>query len=99
MRAVTDVVIDFQMPGHSIDGLHPQVGADRHGRHLRPAQHQDQVLVPVLRQWKVWDIEGLDAEGEKARLELDEFLAGLEAARLRASRSAATRAQPGRRAR
>ncbi len=37
MRAVADVVADFQMPGSGIDGLRPQVGGDRPGRHLRPA--------------------------------------------------------------
>ena len=37
MRAVADVVADFQMPGHTHRELRPQVGADRPGRHLRPA--------------------------------------------------------------
>ena len=32
--------------------------------------HHDDVLAPVLRAWGVWDVEGLDAEGEKARQEL-----------------------------
>ena len=32
----------------------------------------------MLRQWGVWDIEGLDAEGEKARNELAEAVAALD---------------------
>ncbi len=35
--------------------------------------------MPLLRQWGVFDLEGLDAEGEQARTELDAFLATLDA--------------------
>jgi acyl-[acyl-carrier-protein] desaturase len=42
--------------------------------------HHDDVLAPVLRQWGVFDLEGLDAEGEAARDELNAFLAGLDQA-------------------
>jgi acyl-[acyl-carrier-protein] desaturase len=42
--------------------------------------HRDEVLAPVLRYWGVWDIEGLDAEGEKARQELADILDGLDTA-------------------
>jgi acyl-[acyl-carrier-protein] desaturase len=41
--------------------------------------HHDEVLTPVLRQVKVFDKTGLSGEGEKARDELSEFLAGLDA--------------------
>jgi acyl-[acyl-carrier-protein] desaturase len=34
----------------------------------------------VLRAWGVFDLEGLDAEGEKAREELTTFLQGLDEA-------------------
>jgi len=80
MRAITDVVTRFQMPGHSIEGFTRKSVQIANAGIYDLRQHKDQVLVPVLRQWKVWDIEGLDAEGEKARLELDQFIEGLEAA-------------------
>ncbi len=91
MRAITDVVTTFQMPGHSIDGfLRKSVLIANAGIYdLR--QHKDQVLVPVLRQWKVWDLEGLNAEGEQARLELDVFLGELETAAARFEDRKATR--------
>jgi acyl-[acyl-carrier-protein] desaturase len=41
-------------------------------------QHRDDVVMPVLRFWKVFEMEGLDAEGEQARTELSEFLDDLE---------------------
>jgi acyl-[acyl-carrier-protein] desaturase len=41
--------------------------------------HLDDVLMPVLKQWAVFDKTGLDAEGEQAREELSAFLARTEA--------------------
>ena len=41
-------------------------------------QHRDEVVMPVLRFWKVFDLEGLDAEGEQARQELSDFLDSLD---------------------
>ena len=78
--AVADIVQNFQMPGHSIEGFTRKSVQIANAGIYDLRQHRDQVLIPVLRQWKVWDIEGLDAEGEKARLELDQFLDGLEQA-------------------
>ncbi len=80
MQAVRDVVLDFQMPGHSIEGFTRKSVQIAMAGIYDLRQHRDQVLVPVLRQWKVWDIEGLDAEAEKARQELSQFLDGLEVA-------------------
>ena len=41
-------------------------------------QHRDDVVMPVLRYWKIFELEGLDAEGEKARTALADFMDGLE---------------------
>jgi len=92
MRAVSEVVQDFQMPGHTIqDFTRKSVQIANAGIYdLR--LHKDQVLVPVLRQWQVWDLEGLDPEGEKARLELEQHLAELEAAAVRFEERRAARA-------
>jgi len=80
MRAVADIVQNFQMPGHSIEGFTRKSVQIANAGIYDLRQHRDQVLVPVLRQWKVWDVTGLDEEGEKARFELDQFLAELETA-------------------
>ena len=45
--------------------------------------HKDDVLSPVLRFWKLFELEKLGAEAEQARLELDEFMANLEKQALR----------------
>ncbi|MGN6334155.1 MAG: acyl-ACP desaturase [Motilibacteraceae bacterium] len=79
MVAIRDVVLQFQMPGHTIEGF------TRRSLQIAMAGiydlriHHDDVISPVLRHWKVWDLENLSAEGEQAREELATFLAGLDA--------------------
>jgi acyl-[acyl-carrier-protein] desaturase len=58
--------------------------------------HHDDVVMPLLRQWKVFDIEGLDAEGEQARTELAAALEDLDG---KASRFVAKREEAAQRAR
>ncbi|MEV5891576.1 acyl-ACP desaturase [Nonomuraea fuscirosea] len=79
MRAVTDVVTTFQMPGQGMDGFARKalIIANEGIYDLR--LHLDDVLMPVLRQWSVFDKSGLDAEGEQAREELSAFLTRTEA--------------------
>jgi acyl-[acyl-carrier-protein] desaturase len=78
MRAITDVVTTFQMPGADLDGFarKAMIIANEGIYDLR--LHLDDVLMPVLRQWAVFDRAGLDAEGEQAREELSAFLARTE---------------------
>ena len=78
MRAVTEVVKTFEMPGSTIeDFTRKSVQIALAGIYdLRI--HHDEVLMPVLRQWRVWDIEGLDPDGEQARQELSDVLARLD---------------------
>ena len=70
MRAVTDVVADFQMPGNGIEGFARKSVAIALAGIYDLRQHRDEVLVPVLRQWNIWELSGLDADGEQAREQL-----------------------------
>lgn len=90
MRAITDVVTGFQMPGHTIPGfLRKSVAiADAGIYNLRV--HLDDVLTPVLRQWHVFEREGLRDDGDRARDELAAFLQRLDVA---ANRSVERRAR------
>lgn len=83
MRAVTDVVKAFQMPGHTIDGFLRKSVAIANAGIYDLRLHHDDVLMPVLRKWKVFEMSGLTAEGERARQELGEFLEQLDAAATR----------------
>jgi len=80
MRAITDVVKGFQMPGHSIDGfLRKSVIIANAGIYdLR--LHHDDVISPILRKWGVFELEGLTGDGQKAREELGQFMEQLDAA-------------------
>ncbi len=83
MRAITDVVKSFEMPGADIPGFQRKAVAMAVDGIYDLRQHKDDVVAPVLRYWNVFEIEGLDAEGEEARTELAEFLEELEKQALR----------------
>lgn len=78
MRAVTRVVTTFQMPGTTIEGFtrKAMIIANEGIYDLR--LHLDDVLMPVLRQWAVFDKTDLDGDGAKARDELAAYLAKAE---------------------
>jgi acyl-[acyl-carrier-protein] desaturase len=78
MRAITDVVTTFQMPGTDIAGFQRKAVEMAIAGVYDIRQHRDDVVAPVLRFWNVFEIEGLDAEGEAARTELADFMAELE---------------------
>jgi acyl-[acyl-carrier-protein] desaturase len=78
MKAITEVVANFQMPGHGIQ--------DYGRRSVQIAMagiydlriHHDEVVAPILRKWRVWDRDDLGAEGEQAREELARVVAELD---------------------
>ncbi|KAB1913781.1 acyl-ACP desaturase [Micromonospora sp. AMSO31t] len=83
MRAVADVLADFQMPGVGIDGFARKSVAIALAGIYDLRQHRDEVVVPVLRQWNLFEATGLDADGEAAR---DQIAAHLERLETQASR-------------
>jgi len=78
MRAVTDIVRDFAMPGHSIEGFGRKAMEIAVAGIYDLRQHIDDVVMPVLRYWKVFDRTDFGPGGEIARQELSDYLAGLE---------------------
>ncbi|MFC0314526.1 acyl-ACP desaturase [Gordonia phosphorivorans] len=79
LRAVTDIVTNFQMPGAGMPNFRRHgVLMAKHGIYdLR--QHLEEVIMPVLRKWNVFERNDFGAEGEKTRDELAAFLEQLEA--------------------
>ncbi|MBC7638671.1 MAG: acyl-ACP desaturase, partial [Rhodoferax sp.] len=90
LQAIRDVVTDFQMPGHTIQDFGRRSVQIAMAGIYDLRIHRDEVLVPVLKTWKVWDREGLDAEGEQARSDIAAQLETLEeqASRFEDKRSA-----------
>jgi len=78
MVAILDVVKNFEMPGTGIPGFQRKAVEMAVEGIYDLRQHKDEVLDPVLRFWKVFELEGLSAEGEAARTELAGFMDGLE---------------------
>ncbi|MFI2283288.1 acyl-ACP desaturase [Nocardia beijingensis] len=78
LRAITNVVTHFQMPGLSQPNFRRNaVLLAKHGIYDLP-QHLDVVLRPVLRAWRVFERDDLTGDGERAREELHAYLEDLE---------------------
>ena len=90
LRAIADEVAGFVMPGSVVPGFAR--------RAVRIAQagiydlriHHDDVIMPLLRHWQVFELGGLDSSGERARQDL---AAALEALDARAARFVERRAE------
>src|SRR6185436_7691426 len=78
MRAVCDVVRDFQMPGHGIENFARKSVQIAMAGVYDLRIHHDEVLTPVLRTLRITDRVGLSGDGERARDELTTFLAELD---------------------
>jgi acyl-[acyl-carrier-protein] desaturase len=78
MQAIRDEVVGFAMPGAGmVDFTRSSVIMARAGIYdLR--LHHDEVVMPVLRQWQVFDRTGFGPQGEQARDELAAFVAELD---------------------
>jgi acyl-[acyl-carrier-protein] desaturase len=79
MGAIRDVILDFKMPGHDIPGFQRKAVQIAVEGIYDIRQHKDEVLMPVLRHWKIFERDGFGPEGEKARDQVGEFLETLEA--------------------
>jgi acyl-[acyl-carrier-protein] desaturase len=78
MRAVTDVVTSFQMPGHGIENFGRKAVQIAMAGIYDLRLHADEVVSPVLKTLKVLETPGLTGDGAKARDELAAFLAELD---------------------
>ena len=90
LRAITDEVTDFVMPGSVIPGFARKAAQIAQAGIYDLRIHHDDVIMPLVRHWRVFETEGLDAEGEQARQELAAALETLDA---RAARFVARRAE------
>jgi acyl-[acyl-carrier-protein] desaturase len=78
MQAINKVVQSFEMPGATIPGFQRKAVSIALEGIYDLRQHRDEVVMPVLRFWKVFELEGLNEDGERARAELAEFLDQLD---------------------
>jgi acyl-[acyl-carrier-protein] desaturase len=78
VRAIVDEVLSFQMPGAGIPGFIRKAAQIAKAGIYDLRVHRDEVLLPILRHGKVFELSGLDAAAEDARRRLSEHLARLD---------------------
>jgi acyl-[acyl-carrier-protein] desaturase len=80
VRAIVDEVLAFQMPGAGIPGFLRKAADIAKAGIYDLRVHRDEILMPILRYWGVFELSGLDAAAEEARRRLAEHLEKLEVA-------------------
>ena len=78
MRAIVDEVLGFRMPGAGISGFTRKAAVMANSGIYDLRIHHDEIVMPLLRFWKVFERTGRDAEAELARDRLAEFVAKLD---------------------
>lgn len=79
MRAIVKILDNFQMPGATMPAFRRNAVLIAKGGIYDLRQHLDDVVLPVLRTWKVFERNDFTGEAESLREELDELLTGLRA--------------------
>src|SRR5215207_7174070 len=79
MEAVRDEIVGFEMPGANMPNYTRSAVAIAKAGIYDLRLHHDDVVMPILRFWKVFERTDLGPRGEQARQELSAFLAGLDA--------------------
>ena len=74
MRAITDVVTNFDMPGANMPGFGRKAVQIALAGIYDMQQHLEEVIAPVLRAWDVFERNDLSGDGLVARDELTSFL-------------------------
>lgn len=79
VRAITAEVLAFDMPGAAIPGYLRKVALMARAGIFDLRIHHDDVLWPILRHWRIFELEGLDADAEGDRDRLAAYLTELDA--------------------
>lgn len=79
VMAIADEVMAFKMPGAGMEGFGRKAAQMAKAGIYDLRNHHDEVIWPLLRHWRVFELEGLDAAAEARRTELRAFLDDLDA--------------------
>jgi acyl-[acyl-carrier-protein] desaturase len=94
VRAIVDEVLAFEMPGAGIPGFIRKAAQIAKAGIYDLRVHHDEVLMPILRHWRIFELQGLDAAAEEARRRLADHLASLDAAATRFEQKVANSGVP-----
>ncbi len=78
LRAILDEVAGFTMPGTGIPGFTRRAAVVARAGIYDLRVHRDEVVAPLLRYWRIFDLADLPPEAEAARDELSTVLAELD---------------------
>jgi acyl-[acyl-carrier-protein] desaturase len=78
--AIVDEVLAFKMPGAGIPGFRRKAAEIAKAGIYDIRTHHDEVLLPLLGYWRIFDLSGLDAAAEEARRKLAVHLEKLDLA-------------------
>jgi len=70
LQAIRDEILSFQMPGSIIPGFSRKAVQIAKAGIYDLRIHHDDIVTPLLRQWGIFELEGLGPEGEQARAEI-----------------------------
>jgi acyl-[acyl-carrier protein] desaturase len=73
-------VTGFAMPGFELPGFRDKAIRIANAGIYDLRIHHDQILMPVLRHWKLTELDGLDADASRARDEILDFCERIDAA-------------------
>lgn len=77
-QSITATITDFVMPGFEIAGFRRNAALMAKAGIYDLRQHRDEVVLPVLRHWKLMERNDLGPNGERHREVLGAFLADLD---------------------
>lgn len=80
VRAIVDEVLAFQMPGAGIPNFVRKAATIAKAGIYDLRVHRDEVLLPVIKHWGIFELPDLDAAAEAARTRLAKHLDDLEQA-------------------
>ena len=80
VRAIVDEILSFQMPGAGIPNFLRKAADIAKAGIYDLRVHRDEVLLPIIKYWGVFELTGLDATAEEARKRLAEHLEKLDRA-------------------
>ncbi|ORA21633.1 acyl-ACP desaturase, partial [Mycobacteroides abscessus] len=78
VKAVHKVLDNFKMPGYTIPGFRRNAVTIATGGVYDPQSHLDEVVMPVLRKWRIFERDDISSEGEWYREDLDRIIGDLK---------------------
>ncbi|WP_078284649.1 acyl-ACP desaturase [Mycobacteroides chelonae] len=78
VKAVHKVLDNFTMPGYTIPGFRRNAVTIATGGVYDPQSHLDEVVLPVLRKWRIFDRDDINGEAEWYREDLARIVSDLK---------------------